>query len=170
MRPEARERPRDAAGEYREKTAFEISRLSKRMREAGYPAPLGDPASGVVLVVGQPVGPRVLQALQRSLQAVGLQEAYVTYESTGLLAQELQATEPQVLVAVGADAARDINALDYTLVRQPFSDAQPGIWFPWTKGTAGLMLPAIAPALDDDAAKRRFWRAFLALKDITYSA
>jgi len=120
-------------------------------------------------VVEQPVGPRILQALERSLQAVGLPEAYVTYEKTGLLAQELQATEPQVLVAIGAGAARDIDALDYPLARQPFSGAQPGIWFPWTKGTAGLVLLALAPALDDEAAKRRFWRAFLTLKDITQS-
>lgn len=169
MRPAARVRPRDAAGEYNEKTAYEVSRLCKRMKETGHPAPLGDPTSGVVLVVEQPVGPRILQALERSLQAVELPEAYVTYETTGLLAQELQAAEPQVLVALGAGAARDIDALDYPLARQPFSGTQPGIWFPWTKGTAGLVLLSLAPALDDEAAKRRFWRAFLTIKDITYS-
>jgi hypothetical protein len=69
-------------------------------------------------------------------------------------------------VAIGPGAARDVDAIDYPLVRQPFSDAQPGVWFPWTKGTVGLVLPAIAPALDDDATKRRFWRAFLSLRDL----
>ena len=64
--------PRDAADDYREKTAYEISRLSKRMKEGGHPVPLGDPTTGVVLVVEQPVGPRALQALERSLEAVGL--------------------------------------------------------------------------------------------------
>jgi len=64
------------------------------MKESGHPAPLGDPNSGVVVVVEQPVGPRILQALGRSLQTVGLQDAYVTYASTGLLAQELLAAEP----------------------------------------------------------------------------
>ena len=161
--------PRDAAGDYREKTAYETSRLSKRMREDGHPAPLGDPTSGVVLVLEQPAGPRALQALTSSLQAVRLPQAYVIYTSTGLLAQQIQATAPQALVAIGADAAGDIDAIDYPLIRQPFSDARPGIWFPWTKGTAGLLLPAITPALDDDAAKRRFWQAFLALKDLGYS-
>lgn len=136
------------------------------MKEGGHPAPLGDPTSGVVLVVEQPTGPRTLEALKLSLRAVGLPEAYVTYESTGLLAQEIRATEPHALVAIGAGAGRDIDALDYPLVRQPFSEADPGIWFAWTKGTAGLILPALAPALDDDAAKRRFWRAFLTLKDL----
>ena len=167
MRPAGR--PRDAADDYREKTAYEISRISRRMKEGGHPAPLGDPTSGVVLVVEQPVGPRVLEALKLSLQAVGLPEAYVTYASTGLLAQEIQSTEPRALIAIGAGASSDIDALDYPLVRHPFSEAEPGIWFPWTKGTAGLVLPALAPALDDDAAKRRFWRIFLTLRDLAPS-
>lgn len=136
------------------------------MKAAGHPAPLGDPTSGVVLVVEQPVGPRALEALELSLHAVGLPDAYVTYESTGLLAEEMQATEPHALIAVGAGAARDIDAINYPLVRNPFSEAEPGIWFAWTKGTAGLVLPALAPALDDDATKRRFWRAFLTLRDL----
>jgi hypothetical protein len=171
VRPAAKRprQPRDAAGDYREKTAYEISRISKRMKEQGHPAPLGDPTSGVVLVLEQPTGPRVLEALKRSLHAVGLPQAYVTYESTGLLAQEILATEPQALVAIGTCAVRDIDAIDYPLVRQPFSDAEPGVWFPWTKGTTGLVLPAIAPALGDDATKRRFWRAFLSLRDLEYS-
>jgi hypothetical protein len=160
--------PRDAAGDYREKTAYEVSHLSKRMKEKGHPAPLGDPTSGIVLVLEQPTGPRVLTALKLSLQAVGLPLAYVTYESTGLLAQELRATEPHALVAIGTGAANDIDATDYPLVRQPFSESEPGLWFPWTKGTAGLALPAIIPALDDEAAKRRFWRAFLTLKNLGY--
>ena len=171
MRPAGKEtrQPRDAAGEYREKMAYEVSRLSSRMKEAGHPAPLGDPTSGVVLVLEQPFGPRTLEALKLSLQAVELQEAYVTYESTGLLAEEIQATEPYVLVAVGAAAARDVDALDYPLARYPFSTAEPGVWFPWAKGTAGLLVPALAPALVDDTAKRRFWHAFLSLRDVAPS-
>jgi hypothetical protein len=171
VRPAAREprQPRDAAGDYREKTTYEISRLSKYMKDQGHAIPLGDPTSGVVLVLEQPVGPRVLEALKRSLNAVGLPQAYVTYESTGLLAQEILATQPQALVAIGPGAIRDIDAIDYPLASQPFSDAEPGIWFPWKKGTIGLVLPAIAPALTDDATKRRFWQAFLSLRDLEYS-
>jgi hypothetical protein len=165
-----RHKTRDAADDYREKTSYEASRLSKRMKEDGYPAPLGNPASGVVMVLEQPAGPRALQALRLSLQAVGLQEAYVTYEATGLLAQEIRATEPQALIAIGAGAANDIDGIDYPLARQPFSSARPGVWFDWTKGTVGLVLPSIIPALDDDAAKRRFWRVFLTLRDLGYGA
>jgi hypothetical protein len=159
--------PRDATSEYRAKVAHEFSRLSRLIKESGHPAPLGDPTSGVVLVVEQPVGPRVLQALERSLNTVGLQGAYVTYASTGLLAQEILAAEPHALVAVGPGAARDIDALEYPLARTPFSTAETGAWFAWTRGTAGLSLPALTLALDDDGAKQRFWRAFLALKHLS---
>jgi hypothetical protein len=171
VRPAGRgaSQPRDAAGDYWHKTTYEASSLSGRMKGEGHPAPLGDPTSGVVLVLEQPFGPRTLEALRLSLQSVGMQEAYVTYESTGLLAEVILATEPLVLVAIGSGAARDIDAIDYPLVRQPFSEAQTGVWFPWTKGTAGLLIPALTPALDDDAAKRRFWQTFLLLRDLGYS-
>ena len=113
MRPADKEsrQTRDAAGDYTRKTAYEVSRLSTRMKEGGHPAPLGDPTSGVVLVLEEPFGPRALQALKLSLQALRLQQAYVTYESTGLLAQEIQTTEPNALVAIGAGAARYIDAI-----------------------------------------------------------
>jgi hypothetical protein len=158
---------RNAAGDYTRKTAYETTRLSDRMKQGGHPAPLGDPTAGVVIVLAEPFGPRTIEALELSLKALRLEQAYVTYESTGLLAQQIQTTEPTVLVAIGAGAARDIDAIDYPLVRQPFSDAQPGVWFSWTKGTKGLLTPPLAPALDDDAAKRRFWLAFLILRDLT---
>jgi hypothetical protein len=162
-----KEPPRSAASEYRAKVAHEFSRLSRLIKQSGHPTPLGDPTSGVMLVVEQPIGPRILQALERSLKTVELPEAYVTYASTGLLAQEILAAEPHTLVAVGPGAAHDVDALEHPLAQYPFSTAESGAWFAWTKGTAGLSLPALAPALEDDAAKRRFWRAFLALRDIT---
>jgi hypothetical protein len=158
---------RDAATDYARKTSYEATRLSNHMKQGGHPDPLGDPTSGVVLVLEEPFGPRTIEALELSLQALRLQQAYVTYESTGLLAQQIQTTEPGVLVAIGAGAARDIDAIDYPLVKQPFSEAEPGVWFTWTKGTKGLLTPPLAPALQDDAAKRRFWLAFLTLRDLT---
>jgi hypothetical protein len=169
VRPADREtgQTRDAAGDYARKITYEATRLSNRIKQEGHPAPLGDPTSGLVLVLEEPFGPRTIEALELSLQALRLEQAYVTYASTGLLAQQIQTTEPGVLVAIGAGAARDIDAVDYPLVRQTFSTAEPGVWFPWTKGTKGLLTPALAPALEDDAAKRRFWLAFLTLRDLT---
>ena len=158
--------PVDAAEDYRRKTEREISVISRRMKAAGHPAPLGDPTTGVVLVIEQPVGPRVLDALAASLAAVGLPDAYVTYASTGLLKEELLATEPHALVAVGPGAAREVDGLDHPLARAPFSEAEEGVPFAWTRGTSGLLLPPLSPALTDDTRKRRFWRCFLVLKDL----
>jgi hypothetical protein len=157
---------RDAAADYRAKAAHEISRISRRMKEVGHPTPLGDPTSGVVLVVEQPVGPRVLEALDASLHTIGLPDAYVTYASTGLLGEEILSTQPRVLVAVGPGAARDLDDLDHPLARKNFSEADPGSPFAWTRGATGLLLPALAPALDDEPRKRRFWTCFLVLKDL----
>ena len=68
VRPADKE-TRNAAGDYTRKTAYEVSRLSSRMKEGGHPAPLGDPTSGVVLVLEKPFGPSTLEALELSLQA-----------------------------------------------------------------------------------------------------
>ena len=118
-----------------------------------------------MLVVDAPAGPRVMDALRRSLDSVGLHEGYVVSSSTGLLLEMLLVAEPSILVAVGPDGAREIDSLDHPLARRPFSDAAEGELFSWTAGTTGLRLPPLAPALDDDGAKKRFWRAFLALRD-----
>ena len=136
------------------------------MKETGHPVPLGDPASGVVLVVEQPVGPSVLEALKASLRAVRLPEVYVTYASTGFLKEELLAVEPHALIAVGVGGARDIDVTAYPLARRSFSEAEPGVWFSFTKGTRGLLLPSLTPALDDETAKRCFWRTFRTLKTL----
>ena len=64
-------------------------------------------------------------------------------------------------------AAGDVDNLDHPLARAAFSEAREGVPFAWTRGTSGLLLPSLAPALDDETRKRRFWRSFLALKDAT---
>ncbi len=120
-----------------------------------------------MLVVEPPAGPRVLDALSRSLEALDLADAYVTFSSGGSLMQELLIVEPSVLVAVGPGAGEAVDALGYSLAQNPFAEASEGEWFAWTKGTAGILLPPLAPALHDEQTKKRFWRAFLALKAIT---
>ncbi|HET7479976.1 MAG TPA: hypothetical protein VFJ72_10735 [Rubrobacteraceae bacterium] len=158
--------PRDAASDYRAKLSHEAARLARKMREAGHQPPLGDPGCGLMVVIEQPVGPRVLDALSRSLSAIGLSDAYVTAAGTGRLYEEALSTEPSALVAVGPGAAQGIDALDHPLALRSYSDATQGQWFDWTKGTAGLLLPPLAPALDDEEAKRRFWTSFLALRQL----
>ena len=158
---EAVERP---AGE---KTTHGRPRVSRRIKGGERPAPYGEHAPGVVVVVEQPVGPRVLDALRRCLRAVGHPDAYATNDSAGVLKDELLAARPRALVAIGAGAARYVDAAGHPPARCPFSEAEPGVWFSWTRDVSGLLLPPIAPALDDEAAKRRFWRAFLTLKTLS---
>lgn len=157
---------RSPEDDYRKKAAGEALGIARRLKTAGHPAPLGDPASGIVILVDQPVGPRLLGALQRSLEVVSLSESYVTWSSTGLLLEEILAIQPSVLVSIGPGADLEIDALDYPLSRSSFSDAPHGAWFSWTSSTVGLSLPALAPALDDEEAKRIFWRTFLTLQKL----
>ena len=152
--------------DYSKKVAQEAQGIARRLKRAGHPAPLGDPASGILIVVDQPVGPRVLNAVQRSLETVKISDAYVSWASTGLLLEEILSLQPSALISVGPGAARDIDSLNYPLSKSFFSDATYGVWFSWTSNVHGLSLPALAPALDDERAKKSFWRAFLALRKL----
>jgi len=148
---------------YEAKTSHEAARLARRSGRTGL-RPFGDPLSGVVLVAEEhAASDRLVEALRRSLAAVKLDEAYVTWSSPDLL-EEILSLEPGALVAVGPVAARAIDAMGYPLAKTGFSEAPEGSWFAWTKDTFGLRLPALAPALVDADAKRRFWRAFLSLR------
>jgi hypothetical protein len=161
--------PPPATSDYGAKTSREAVQTARRAPRNG-PEPFGDPLSGILLVaepvagassVGANAG--VVEALRRSLAAVKLDGAYVTWPHSDLL-EEILSLEPGALVAVGPAAALAIDSLDYPLARTSFSESPEGSWFAWTKGTSGLKLPALAPAMEDDAAKRRFWRAFLAIR------
>jgi len=154
-----------AASDYEAKISQEAALLARRSMRVG-PEPFGDPLSGVLLVLERKVGvdnARLVDALCRSLAAVKLDRAYVTWSSPYLL-EELLSLEPGALVVVGPAAARSIDSLDYPLAKTGFSEAPEGSWFTWKRGTLGLRLPALSSALDDASAKRRFWRAFLALR------
>jgi hypothetical protein len=149
--------------DYEAKASHEATRLASR--HTG-PEPFGDPLSDVVLVVENATGTagaKMADALRRSLAAVKLDGAYVTWSHPDIL-EEVLSLEPGALVAVGPAAASAIDSSGYPLVEATFSEAPEGSWFAWTKGTFGLKLPALAPALEDSYAKRRFWQAFLALR------
>src|SRR5919112_5890820 len=161
--------PPPATGDYGAKTSREAVQTARQASHAG-PEPFGDPLSGILLVAEPVAGAasvganaKVVKALRRSLAAVKLDGAYVTWPHSDLL-EEILSLEPGALVVLGPAAARAIDSLDYPLARTLFSESPEGSWFDWTKGTSGLRLPALAPALEDAAAKRRFWKAFLALR------
>jgi len=160
---------RPPASDYADKVSREAAKTARRAHLSGVPRPLGDPLSGIVLVAEPPshvgASTRITEALSRSLAAVDLEDAYVVWP-TADLPETLLSLEPSALVAVGPGAARAIDAAGYPLAKIPFSDAPEGTWFAWTKGVLGLRLPALTPALTDDEAKRRFWRAFRSLRDL----
>lgn len=156
------------SGDYGAKTSREAARLACQATRTG-PEPFGDPLSGILLIAepsAEAANAGVVDALRRSLAAVKLDRAYVTWPHSDLL-EEILSLEPGALVVLGPAAARAIDSLDYPLARTLFSESPEGSWFDWTKGTSGLRLPALAPALEDAAAKRRFWHAFLALRTLT---
>ncbi len=155
--------------DYRKKVTREAGVIARRLRQAGHPEPIGDPSSGIVILVDQPIGPRLLEALRLSLETIQLSDSYVTWASTGLLLEGLLSLQPSVLVSIGPGADRELDSLNYPLSRNSFSDATPGVWFSWTSSVAALSLPALSTALDDEAAKRTFWRAFLALQKLPVS-
>ena len=162
--------PTPARDDYGAKTTHETKVPPLPTARPDIPYPSGDPLSGLVLVV-EPApstagSARLADALRRSLSAVALDDAYVTWSPAGPLLEELLSLEPTLLVAIGPGAARAVDDAGYALVKTRFADAPEGARFNWTKGTMGLLLPDLAPALDDPEAKRRFWRAFLALKPL----
>ena len=168
--PQPRRAAPPAADDYGAKVSHEAETASGRSARPDLPYPSGDPLSGIVLV-GEPApsaagSARLADALRRSLCAVSLDAAYVTWSPPDVLREELLSLEPTVLVAVGPGAARAVDDAGHALVKTRFREAPEGSWFPWTRGTTGLLLPDLAPALEDLAAKRRFWRAFLALRDL----
>jgi hypothetical protein len=155
---------RRALEEYQAKIARELAPPRREARSGGAGGlPGGEPDCGVLLVLESPHTPAVLDALRRSLDSVGHPEARVVPVESELL-EEILSAGPAVIVAVGPGAARALDGLEYPLAHARFSEAREGEWFAWSKGARGLALPALAPALEAEEAKRNFWRAFLALR------
>jgi uracil-DNA glycosylase family 4 len=77
------------------------------------------------------------------------------------MAEELAIVQPKIVVVMGEDALAVVNELDVPL-RQWLS-AVPGEIQRFTPMIEGLYVPSIDEALDEEAAKREFWRAFRVL-------
>jgi uracil-DNA glycosylase len=77
------------------------------------------------------------------------------------LIEELAIVEPKIVVVMGEAALAVLNDQDV-----PLGDdvvAQPGVIQRLTPSIEALYVPDIDEALDDDASKRAFWRAFKVL-------
>ncbi len=77
------------------------------------------------------------------------------------LLEEIAIVQPKMVVVMGEDALAVVNDLDVPLAR-PLA-AEPGRIQTFTPSVDGLYVPNIDDALDEEGAKRAFWRAFQSL-------
>jgi uracil-DNA glycosylase len=74
---------------------------------------------------------------------------------------ELAIVQPRVVVVMGEEALDELNGLGVPLARELVAD--PGRMQRLTPSCEALYVPDIDRALDDEGAKREFWRAFRSL-------
>ena len=84
-------------------------------------------------------------------------------ECRGRVLDELAVVQPRIVVAMGAEALHELNGLDVPLAGEVGADA--GEIQKLTPSCDALYVPDIDASLDDERAKRAFWRAFRALGD-----
>ena len=77
------------------------------------------------------------------------------------VAEELAIVQPKIVVVMGEEALRILNALDVPLARPVAAD--PGVVQSLTPSIDALFTPDIDDALDEQDAKRAFWSAFRVL-------
>jgi len=77
------------------------------------------------------------------------------------VADEFNIVEPKIVVIMGEDALSILNGLDISLSRTV--EARDGEIQAFTPACDALVVPELDQALDEEGAKRRFWRAFRTL-------
>jgi len=82
-------------------------------------------------------------------------------ECVARVADEFNIVQPKIIVVMGEDALEVLNGLDVPLSR--VVEARDGEIQAFTPACDALFVPEIDDALDEEGAKRRFWRAFRAL-------
>ena len=82
-------------------------------------------------------------------------------ECIARVADEFNIVQPKIIVVMGEDALEVLNDLDIPLSRAV--EARDGEIQAFTPACDALFVPEIDDALDEEGAKRRFWRAFRAL-------
>jgi uracil-DNA glycosylase len=84
-------------------------------------------------------------------------------ECVARLVEEIAIVQPKIVVAMGEDALETLNDLELPLARRV--DARPGEIQQLTPSIDALYTPNIDASLDEEDAKREFWRAFRVLGD-----
>jgi uracil-DNA glycosylase family 4 len=84
-------------------------------------------------------------------------------ECVARLVEEIAIVQPKLAVVMGPEALEVLNDLSLPLARQVL--ARPGEIQPLTPSIDALYTPNIDEALDEESAKRAFWKAFKVLGD-----
>jgi uracil-DNA glycosylase family 4 len=79
------------------------------------------------------------------------------------IVEELAIVQPKIVVVMGADALATLNEVAVPLARE--LEPALGVVQPLTPAIDALYVPNIDDALDEEDAKRAFWRAFRVLGD-----
>ena len=113
-------------------------------------------------------------ALLKSLQRLGVDPLTIygtnclkfgtedAEQATPWLTRELHIVQPKLLVVMGEEAVRFVDALKFPLA-DPLADTATGMVRRFTPTIEALVTPDIDAALDDQAEKTAFWNAFKAL-------
>jgi uracil-DNA glycosylase len=84
-------------------------------------------------------------------------------ECIARLVEEIAIVQPKMVVVMGAEALDVLNELELPLAREVQANA--GEVQPLTPSISALYTPNIDEALDEESAKREFWKAFRVLGD-----
>ncbi len=79
------------------------------------------------------------------------------------IVEEIAIVQPKIVVVMGADALATLNEVGVPLARE--LEPALGAIQPFTPSIEALYVPNIDASLDEEAAKRTFWRAFRVLGD-----
>ena len=82
-------------------------------------------------------------------------------DCVAIVSQELHIVEPKIIVVMGEPALGALNELDFPLSRT--IEPAPGTVQAFTPTCDALFTPDIDDSLDEEGAKREFWRAFKTL-------
>jgi uracil-DNA glycosylase len=82
-------------------------------------------------------------------------------ECVARLVEEIAIVQPKIVVVMGPDALDCLNDLQLPLAREVREE--PGVVQRLTPSIEALYVPDIDQSLDEEGAKRAFWRAFRVL-------
>ncbi len=177
----------DISERYLKKAIAEMNALGHEIAAAAGDGPAvlgsGHPQADVFLVKHRPRASeltegvafygRAGQAILKSLQRLHVDPTavygtnFLKYdgqrdeEARAWLVRELHVVQPKLVVVLGQDALRCLNAVEFPL--SATVEDRRGEIQRFTPTVEALVCPDVDDALDDQAAKREFWEAFKAV-------